>query len=154
MYASVDDVRAVLARNPGQVPNTAASLDDAAITSHITSAEAQVNGRISGRYTVPFTDADVPKLVADITRDIAAYLCDLTFRQGTDYESDRDPVVLRYQQAQQLLGQIATGAIDLPIPDGDGGEGGGLLVARNRYSGNLFGLSDFGLGVRDGGHLR
>lgn len=148
MYVQVEEVRAVLARDPGQVPNTAASLDDAAITSHIDSAQAQVDGRISGRYTVPFPDADVPKLVADITRDIAAYLCDLTFRQGTDYETDRDPVVLRYQQALQLLGQIATGSIDLPIPGG-GGESGGLLSARNRYRGDLFGLSDFGLGVRE-----
>lgn len=149
MYVQVEEVRAVLARDPAQAPNTAASLDVAAITSHIASAQAQVDGRIAGRYTVPFSDAAVPKLVVDITRDIAAYLCDLTFRQGLDYESDRDPVVLRYQQAQQLLGQIATGAIDLPVPGG-GGESGGLLVARNRYSGDLFGLGDFGLGVRDG----
>jgi phage gp36-like protein len=149
VYAQVDEVRTVLARDPSQYANTAASLDDAAITGHIASAQAQVDGRLSGRYTVPFPADAVPQLVVDITRDIAAYLADLTYRQGLDYETDRDPVVLRYQQAMQMLGQIAAGQIDLPVEPGTS-ETGGLLTARNRYNGDLFGLSDFGLGVRDG----
>src|SRR5881396_3781198 len=149
MYATAGTVRAVLARDTTAPIGTAAELSDADITAAITSAQAQVDGRLAVRYSVPFTDP-VPQLVADITRDIAAYLSDLTYRQGKDYESQMDPVVLRYQQALSLLGQIAGGQIDLPVSPGTA-ETGGLLTAHNRYDGNLFGLSDFGLGVRNSG---
>lgn len=149
MYVTADEVRAVLARDTAHPSGTAAELDEAAIVNAIRSAQAQVDGRLGARYTVPFPADSVPQLVVDCTRDIAAYLCDLTYRQGLDYESDRDPVVLRYQQAIDLLKQIAGGQIDLPVPPGTG-ESGGLLSARNRYDGDLFGLQDFGLGVGDG----
>ncbi|MGW1676030.1 phage protein Gp36 family protein [Saccharopolyspora sp. NPDC002376] len=147
-YATPDNVRAVLARKPGEWAGTAAELSDEALTNQIKSAQAQVDGRLSVRYRVPFDP--VPGLVADITRDIAAYLADLTYRQGLDYESDRDPVVLRYQQAIAMLERIATGQVDLP----DAPEIGGLLSGRNRYGGALFGLDDFGLKVRGGGHVQ
>ena len=153
MYVTADEVRVVLARDAARPEGTAAELGDDELSVHIESAQAQVDGRISGRYTVPFPDGSVPRLVVDIVRDIAAYLADLTYRQGLDYESDRDPVVLRYQQAMALLGQIAAGQIDLPVPPEPGG--GGLLTARNRYPAPMFGLREFGLGVDDDGwHVR
>ena len=48
------------------------------------------------------------------------------------------------------LAQIASGAIDLPVDPGTT-ESGGVMRGVNPYEGRLFGMSDFGLGVRDGG---
>ena len=148
MYVTPSDVRGVLARDVNSPTGTAAELGDADITAAIVSAQAQVDGRLSARYSVPFVNP-APQLVQDITRDIAAYLSDLTYRQGKDYESDRDPVVLRYQQALALLAQIASGAIDLPVAPGTT-ESGGVMRGVNRYEGDLFQMRDFGLGVRGG----
>jgi len=151
VYVTASDVRAVLARDtstPEAMQGTAASLPDTDVTAAIVSAQAQVDGRLSARYATPFPDP-APQLVADITRDIAAYLCDLTYRQGLDYESDRDPVILRYQQALGQLQMIASGDIDLPVVPGTT-ESGGLMRAVNRYDGDLFRMDDFGLGVSRG----
>lgn len=154
MYATVDDVRGVLARDPAAPAGTAAELSDAEITTAITSAAAQVDSRLAGRYAVPFTDP-VPQLVADITRDIAAYLADLTYRQGKDYETQMDPVVLRYQQAQALLAQLAAGQADLPVAP-PVVESGGVMRGFQPYTGRMFSSGEFGLGVDGSGrwHVR
>jgi len=152
VYATPTDVRDVLARDSASPTGTAAELSDAKVTEQIVSAQAQVDGRLSARYTVPFNDP-APQLVRDITRDIAAYGADLVYRQGLDYETDRDPVMLRYQQALALLAQIASGAIDLPVDPGTA-ESGGVMRGVNQYDGRLFGMDDFGLGVRGGWDVR
>lgn len=153
-YTTPAAVREVLSRD-GTTTGTAASLTDQRLKEAIQSAEAQVNARLAGRYTVPFPDSDVPPLVVDITRDIAAYLADLTYRQGVDYESDSDPVLRRYQRATGLLTDLSHGRAELLPADPDdpdaavATEGGGA-VALQPYRGELFGLGTFGLGVGRG----
>lgn len=148
MYATPTTVRAVLARDTTAPTGTAAELSDTVINTAITQAQAQVDGRLANRYTTPFVDP-APQLVQDITRDIAAYLSDLTYRQGKDYETQLDPVVMRYQQAQTLLEQIATGHIDLPVAPGV--TESGVMRGIQPYSGNLFAMEDYGLEVRPSG---
>jgi phage gp36-like protein len=151
VYVTADAVRAVLARDPNNPIGTAAELGDADITSAITSAESEVDAALAVRYTTPFADP-VPQLVQDLTRDIAAYLADLLYRQGKDYETTNDPVLLRYQRAKDLLDKLASGKRDLPSGP-PVVEGAATMRAHNRYTGDLFGLDDFGLGVRSG-HVR
>ncbi|WP_027947214.1 phage protein Gp36 family protein [Amycolatopsis taiwanensis] len=148
MYVTVAAVRAILARDPTNPVGTAAELSDADIASAITSAEAEVDAALAVRYTTPFADP-VPQLVADLTRDIAAYLADLLYRQGKDYETQQDPVLLRYQRAKDMLDKLAAGKRDLPSGP-PVSEGAATMRAHNRYIGNLFGLDDFGLGVTSG----
>lgn len=152
MYVTVAGVREALARDVTAPTGTAASLGDADLEAAITSAQAEVDAKLSARYVVPFSEP-VPLLVREITRDIAAYLADLRYRQGKGYESDRDPVLLRYQRAQELLEKAATGALDLPGVDLAGG-GPARMRPINRYPGRLFATEDFGLGVDGEGRLR
>jgi phage gp36-like protein len=112
-YTTPDEVRLVLTRNPTQTAGNAASLSDTTIESEINSAQQRVDGRLALVYLVPFADP-VPTLIRDITRDIAAYLSDLTFREVRDYGSELNPVYLRYKDALALLEQIATGKTTVP----------------------------------------
>lgn len=155
MYATVPQVVGILSRT-GEVPpapaipTTAASLSEAQITAAIVSAQAEVDGKLTARYAVPLQDP-VPTIISDITADIAQYLADLTWRQGKDYESAQDPVLLRYNRAQSLLNQIITGQIDLP--PGTGGpisQPGAVFSIVQPYEGKMFTLGDFDLGVENG----
>lgn len=145
MYVQPDDVRGVLARDDASAGHTAASLGDAEMAAVITSAQTEVDSKLAARYTVPFPDGQVPRLVAEVVRDIAAYLADLRFRQGKDYESERDPVLLRHKRAQELLAEIVAGRVDLPVPPGSQTTSG-VMRPRNPYRGRLFTMGDFGLG--------
>lgn len=112
-YTTPDEVRLVLTRDPDQTAGNAASLSNDTIQGEITSAQQRVDGRLALVYKVPFADP-VPTLIRDITRDIAAYLSDLTFREVRDYGSELNPVYLRYKDALALLEQIATGKTTVP----------------------------------------
>lgn len=142
-YCGADDVRNVLARDITKAAGTGATLLDVdVIDYHIGAAQAEVDGRLAGRYLVPFTT--VPALVKVLTVDVAAYLATLTYRQSKDLAID-DPVRLRYQRALDMLKELATGTMDLPsgqIPDGGPT---GIAHTRNPYIGRLFGPEDFGL---------
>lgn len=143
-YCAPDDVRAVLTRDVSQPIGTAASLDDPELTEAISGAQQEVDAKLAVRYTVPFPDSNVPDLVVKLTRDIAAYLADLTYRQGKDYESDRDPVLLRYTRAQALLKDLSTGQADIegPTPPTTSG----ALYGHQPFEGSMFGLDSFNLG--------
>lgn len=118
-YTTPDEVRLVLTRDLTQTAGNAASLTDVTILGEINSAQQRVDGKLALRYLVPFA-APVPTLIRDITRDIAAYLSDLTFREVRDYGSELNPVYLRYKDALALLDSIAKGDTIVPgdpVPD-------------------------------------
>lgn len=150
MYATAGDVRSAVARNLDRLDYTS-SLDDFQFEQQIANAQAEVDGRLRGRYSVPFDNLElyeaVPALVVAITTDIAAYLSTLTYYQETELLAD-DPLTLRYNRAIMLLKDIAMGDIDLDVGDGAGvaPDIGGLGPPVNPYTGSMFGLSDFGLG--------
>lgn len=146
MYATAADVRLVVARDPfrGQ---SAANLQDDQINQQIANAQAEVDGRLRRRYTVPFL-APIPALVTAVTVDIAAYLVALTYYQETELLAD-DPLMQRYNRAIQLLKDVTCGDIDLDAGDGalpGPDTGGGMGKPVNSYTGSLFGPCDFGLG--------
>lgn len=66
-------------------------------------------------------DSAVPDLIAGLTVQIATFYATLTYRKGKDL-SAFDPVYLGYQDALQVLRDIASGAIQVTPPDpGDPG---------------------------------
>ena len=148
-YTTVDDLRRALA--PGGIDThnaTAATLPDEELADAIFEAEQIVDARLSDRYSVPFDP--VPTLVAQIVRDFAAFKVTLVHRRGNPMDA-RDPIWLRYVEAKELLGQIAKGEVDLIGADGSDigtDAGGGTATLVNQYDPALFGMSDFGLGVR------
>lgn len=109
-YCTVGDVRNVLAPDGANDESTAAEMTDAAIGRAITDAQAEVDGHLIDRYTVPFSD--VPQLVKSITTDIAAYLASLTHTR-TGRLDENDVVWLRYSRASALLERLGSGAMDL-----------------------------------------
>jgi len=115
VYATSDDVRSAVARDLDKVSGTAASMDDGEIDLAVRNAQAEVDARLRGRYTVPLVPC--PELVRNIVVDVAAYLATLVYRQGKDL-TPTDPVALRYARAQLLLKQIADGTADLDVGDG------------------------------------
>jgi phage gp36-like protein len=110
--ATVDAVREAL--NPdggGDVDlGSAAGMSNSGLQAACDEADAEVTGRIFNRY--PTLPAPAPAMVVSIAVDIAAYLATLTFRRG-DPIVPGHPVLLRYQRAQALLGQIAAGTMPL-----------------------------------------
>lgn len=133
----------------GQGTGSAASLTNLQLQEAVDRAEAEINARLSGRYSVPFIDP--PVIIKRIATDLAAYDATLSFYGSTDI-TDEDPVIRRYRDSKYLLMDISVGKADL-YP-GAGGEEplvGGRASVRNPYEGKLFGLSDFALGYEGSG---
>jgi phage gp36-like protein len=147
-YSTKDQVRYALTRDPGQAQGTAASLGDSQLDDAILEADARIGGRLASRYQIPFVDP-APILVSQISRDIAAYLADLSFREVRDYNSALNPVYLRYQDALKLLDQIAEGKVVLPDVPGTVTPSGAseAVIVINQTDIPLFSAQDFGLGV-------
>lgn len=146
MYVTVDEVRRAVTRSSSRQANTTGSLPDDQITDAIDNAQSEVDARLRGRYSVPFSP--VPALVHSTTLDIAAYLATLNYRQEKELP-DGDPVVRRYQRACALLKDIAAGNADLDAGDGAGPAtrtGGGLGAPASRGDATrMWAMSDFGL---------
>jgi phage gp36-like protein len=148
MYCTVDDVRGALTRDPEDTVGTAASMDDDQLTACIVDGQNEVDSRLGVRYDVPFVDDSVPSAVNQITRDIAAYLATLTYRQTLDL-TDQDPVVLRYNRSMALLIAISKGQANLDVPTGETEPTvSGIMQGVARPSGSLFPAAEFGLGLR------
>lgn len=149
MYCTPDDVRHALAADNADgvdIEQTAASMDDAQLTDHISDAQSEVDSKLAVRYVVPFADGDVPPVVKTITLAIAAYLATLTFRRTADL-GDQDPVMLRYTRAESMLSDIRDGKAQLPVsPPAEEPATSATLTGINRYSGRLFTARDFDLG--------
>lgn len=130
-YTTREAVRLVLARDLDKVSGTAASLTDEAVDNSIAESTATVNTRLGARYTVPFADP-VPATVSTLTRDLAAWLCYLLFREVRDLNTELDPVYLRYKGSTQLLMDLQNGKAVLPdLPGGDPTESGTAVIAIN-----------------------
>lgn len=159
IYCSVRDVR--LALTPGALQDdkaTGASLPDWQIEDAISEAEGLVDSYLSARYIIPTDEVEevnpenpletwvwmiAPKPVRGWTRNIAAFLCALTFRQSKDLGED-DPIRLRYNLTMVALMGVRDRATDLPFPPATSVDDQGVTVI-NLYEGKLFGLEDTGL---------
>lgn len=159
-YCTIRDVRLALTPSALETDNeTAAKLPDWQIEDAIAEAEGTINAFLLSRYTIPTMEVEEPNpenplevwvwIVAASpirgwTRDIAAWLCALTFRRNKDLPED-DPIRLRYLMVLGFLTAVRDRNMDLPLPGADTGDDQGVTVV-NLYDGNLFGLEDFNLG--------
>jgi len=141
-YGTASDLRDVLVPRGDPLSNTAASMDDIQLEEAIVDAMGLVDG-----YTgTAFDDQDVPRLVKTLTLHIAAYFATMTYRKNVEL-SQRDPIVLRYQNALQILAAIQQGIISIePYVEDQPGVSPSDSFAQNPYTGNLFDLQTFGLG--------
>lgn len=150
MYTTVPEVRDTVVRDTTRLNNTTGALSDDQITLNILNAQAQINGKLRGRYAVPFDDP-APELVHFIALDIASYLATLNYRQEKDIPDD-DPAVRRYERACTMLCKIADGEMELDGADeAHPGEsavriGGGLGPAVQRTQPSLWDTANFGIG--------
>lgn len=127
-YTTREAVRIALARDLEVQQGTAASTNDDLIDDAIIEASNEIDVRLAGRYTVPF--AVVPSLIGTIARDIAAYMSDLTFREVRDYNSELNPVILRWKRATSMLQDLQEGKITIPgLQDPQSGSQGEAVVA-------------------------
>lgn len=158
-YCTVRDVRNAL--TPGGDPTsteTAAGLPDWQIEDAILEAEGTINAYIATRYAITPIEVEeenpenpgeilvyvvAPAPLRSWTRDIAAYLSALTFRRHKDLPED-DPIRLRYGMVREFLTAIRDRTMDLTLPTNDSDDQG--VHIENPYTGDLFSLSDFGLG--------
>lgn len=149
-YTTVDDLRLALSPGGTTDPGTAAVLADGELADAIAEAQQEVDARLSDRGA-PFPTDAVPGLVAQITRDLAAFKATLVHRKGHPVDVS-DPVRLRYDHALALLRQLGTGEVDLPGTDDETGPGAAVLL--NPYEGAMFQLDDLGLGTPPYGLVR
>ncbi len=154
MYCTVTALRAVLSAQGQTDTATAASLSDAALQAAIDDATLEVNAQLGARYDVPFDDdregqaRPVPGVVANLTRDIAAYKATLTYRRGAPLEPT-DPAVLRYQMAAKLLTALMKGTATLSLENSPAPDQAVQINGQpfNLACGPLFAEHDFGMTV-------
>lgn len=145
LYAQPSDVQQELARDLGTLEGNAASLNEEVIRENLERAGALIDAKLATSYTTPFDP--VPRLIRDVAVDIAAYYCALIFRENRDFETDLNPLLLRYRQADALLTELATGAATIP-PDGvEPGTGVGARVAVTVSRPKLFSQTEFDIKV-------
>ena len=144
-YTDASEVRKVLHPTADQTDTgTAASLSDAQLGEAIEEADQEVDGALGSLYATPFSPT--PPLLARVSRDIAAFLATLTHRKGSPIDRD-DPVRLRHDRAQQILGQARAGQFDVSDVAPVDTERESAVVNPLYGDTSLFSLSDFGLGV-------
>lgn len=114
-YVTDRQLQQALADAGGAGARTAATLPTGRLEANVQEATAEVVGRLGG-FALPDPgpdgepNADTPPLLRSIIIGIAGYLATLEF-YGTAEVSDRDPVVLRYTRARELLAQLAAGTL-------------------------------------------
>lgn len=134
MYVSVKEMETLLngirSGTPAQ-PGSPVELNEEQIRREIVAASAEIDSTLGERFTVPFANdpagegESTPTVIRYITRDIAAYLCDLTYRMSRNYKpGSENPFVLRYQRATAWLTALANGSKTLPGIDEDDVLGG------------------------------
>jgi phage gp36-like protein len=140
-YSTVADVRLVLEgfNDPNESPDpdyTPALLSDAQIEYEISNADEEINAILRRRYAVPLP-TPVPEVLKNLSVDIAAALCDMTFRGSREYASVLAPARLRYERARLILDRISTG--DYPLyNEGEGPEQvGDTSIVINPYPGDI-----------------
>lgn len=121
-YTDVTRVRALVSRDANATDGTAGSVTETTIMEQIDSAKTMIDARLGSLYVVPFNP--VPDLIRDIATALAAWGSDLTFREVRDYQSELNPVLLRYKWATDMLVDLAKGSAIIPgyqPPDPDPG---------------------------------
>lgn len=147
MYATPDDVRAVLSPNGAQGGlESAAGFSDTILAGHIGRAEAKVHTYLAKRYALPVNVAvyDTDGVLLDWTSVIAAYFATLTYAQGQDV-GENDPVRLRYNDTMKTLDRIQSGNLSPAWPLESENTTNDITIV-NRYEGDLFRPDDFDLG--------
>jgi phage gp36-like protein len=131
-YVTIEDLKESLADAGGAGARTAANLEDPRLQANLDEATGEVTGRLTRSYELPDPGEDpatspgsIPALLRTIILGIAGYLATLEF-YGSQPVEERDPVVLRYARARELLTQVARG--DLTVegvdPKGDSSPSG------------------------------
>lgn len=158
MFSLTLDVRNAL--TPGAVPTdkaTASGLSEDQLLDAIKQADAKIQGYLPAGYTVPMEDIEPnPTITVNVavlpfrywSRDIAAYLATLTFKQNKDV-SENDPIRLRYEATMADLEAVAAGTYVIPPDATTEGTEQDISVI-NQYEGAMFGLEDFDLAVGGG----
>ena len=152
LYCDLDDIRDVLTRDAAltapEEQNNGSTLDEENLAAARSDAQDEIDARLALRYTVPF--APVPDLIRRLTIAIAAYLADLNFRENRDMQTELNPVRLRYDRAQTILGQLSTGEAVIPPDGSDPGNppdtGAGIRVASSYSRPGLVTVCDFDIG--------
>jgi len=89
---------------------SAGAVSESRVESAIASADAEIDGLIGGRYTLPLDP--VPAILRDLSVDIAVY--NLYSRRMQNVPDNR---LLRYQQRVAFLKLVATGTATLGPAD-------------------------------------
>lgn len=111
MYTTIKQVRL----ESGFTNNT--HIIDVVVTEKIVEAQAEINGYLDLRYTVPFTEGNVPPTVARLTREFAACLLLIV-----EYSADTDTgeeARTRLEKIRKSLMRIANGEVSLFGADGE-----------------------------------
>ncbi len=116
-YVTVAQLKEALANAGGAGARTAAALPDPRLQANLDEAAGEVVGRLTHSFKIPDPGDDplvspdtIPALMRTIIIGIAGYLATLEF-YGTQEVQERDPVVLRYTRAKELLDQVAKGTL-------------------------------------------
>ncbi len=111
------------------------TIDVAVLQRALDDADAEINGYLASRYTLPL--ATVPQILVGYASDIARY------RLYDDRASEQ--VTQRYSQAISFLKLLATGKISLGVPIGADPQpsGGGAAIAGDCPTFTRESLKDF-----------
>lgn len=107
LYVAVDELRDALANAGGAGSRTAAELSDDRLAVKLEEAVGEVVGTLS-QFTIDAVSP--PALLRTIVIGIASYLATLEF-YGSQPLEERDPVVLGYARARDLLLRVSRGQI-------------------------------------------
>lgn len=128
---------------------SAAGMSDAQLQVALDDAQAEVDGKLAARTTVPLA-TPLPRLIRSLVADIAAYLATLTDRRSDPMGAD-DPVRLRYVRAAKLLDELAAGRHPLPSPLSEADWANQSSAAVNPYDGQMMTPADAGMQHVGGG---
>lgn len=135
-YTVADKVRNLVSRSSVSRSGTGAVIGDPQINEAIDSAQQRIDSNLGAVYTVPFNP--VLPLITDIATAIAAFEVDLTFRETRDYNSELNPVMLRYREMMKELEKLRTGQSVLPgytpgeTPPDNPNDGGSIVSVENQ----------------------
>ena len=83
------------------------------IEAAIADADAEIDGYLAKRYTVPISPA--PRVLNKFSKDIAVY--NLFSRIGIDESSEQKNILNRYNAAIKFLTLLAEGKVDIGVSD-------------------------------------
>jgi phage gp36-like protein len=153
-YSTKEEVRQLLQGvvEGGGIPvdYTPNTLSDAQIEYEIKNADEQINATLRRKYSIPLAEP-VPAILNTLSVDIAAALCDMTWRGSKEYTNEYNPFRLRYDRALLILDRIAEGSYPIYNPgEGPNDPDSGAIVI-NPYDGDVLLTEDvFPRGYRPG----